>query len=359
VFPVRNGGVADPYYLLMARAAIGLVLLVLVAGCQKLPAPASALSSPPAPPPGQVVPWTPLAPNWAPPAPSLGPAPLPPGTPPCQANDLAASVTGSNGATGHVITSFGFAGTGTVCYLEGSPSVGILDSKGSPIGFRQRAPYFPPTHPGRALIQPGAVPAPYTETKVGQASLNIDWISQPEACPVVDPTQRAQPATAVIAIPAGGIIEVPIPLEPAAYACAGLGVGVFETPYVPMQPGPPPPLPALSMQVPASGHIGQALPYLVTLTNEGSQRTDFTSLCPNYEEELFADIVHGSPPLGGKHLYALNCGEAGPIQPGASVTFQMVFLVPVSAAPGKYTLTFGLGFLNAMTSFAQAVVTLH
>jgi hypothetical protein len=164
----------------------------------------------------------------------------------------------------------------------------------------------------------------------------------------------------VIAIPAGGIVEIPIPLEPAAYACAGLGVGVFEAPYVPIQPGPPPPLPAISMQVPAGGHIGQGLPYLVTLTNDGSQPTDFASLCPNYEEELFADIVHGSPPpLGGKHVYALNCGEAGPIQPGASVTFQMVFLVPRDAPPGMYTLTFGLGYLNAMTSFAQAVVTLQ
>jgi len=343
----------------MARTAVGLGLSVLLAGCmvrQPLPQQVELQPSAPA---GQVIPWSPLAPNFTPPAPSMGPAPLPPGTAPCQANDLVASAIGSNGATGHVITSFGFAGSGTVCFLEGSPSVGILDSKGSPIEFRQRAPYFPPAHPGRALIQPGAAPAPHTETRVGQATLNIDWISQPEACPVVDPTQRVQPATAVIAIPGGGIVEIPIPLEPAAYACAGLGVGVFEGPYVPIQPGPPPPLPAISMQVPSSGRIGQALPYLVTLTDDKNQPTDFTSLCPNYEEELFADIQHGSPPLGGKHLYALNCGEAGPIQPGASVTFQMVFLVPLDAKPGTYTLTFGLGYLNAMTTFAQAEVTLR
>src|SRR2546425_708897 len=252
----------------MARPAIGLLVLVLVAGCQRLPAPASAqLSSPPQPPPGQVVPWSPLAPDLTPPAPACG-----------------------------------------------------------------------------------------VELKVGQASLNIDWISQPEFCPGV---QAAQPATAVISIPGGGIVEIPIPLEPSAYPCAGLGVGDFEGPYVYIQPGPPPPLPAISMQVPAGGHIGQALPYLVTLTSDRNQPSDFTPLCPNYEEELFADIVHGSPPLGGKHLYALNCGEAGAIQPGASITFQMVFLVPRDAAPGKYSLTFGLGYLNAMTSFAQAVVTLQ
>src|SRR5260370_12610187 len=102
----------------MARAAIGLVLLVLVAGCQKLPAPASALSSPPAPPSGQGVPWTPLAPNLAPPAPSLGPAPLPPGTLPCQANDLVADLIGSTGATGHVIISSGVSASGAACSVE-------------------------------------------------------------------------------------------------------------------------------------------------------------------------------------------------------------------------------------------------
>src|SRR5207245_10424145 len=122
---------------------------------------------------------------------------------------------------------------------------------------------------------------------------------------------------------------------------------------------PPTPVPCSSMQVPAGGRMVQGRAYLVTRTSDRNQASDFTSLCPNYEDELFADIMHGSPPLGGKPLYALNCGEAGAIQPGASITFQMVFLVPRDAAPGKYTLTFGLGYLNAMTSFAQAVVTLQ
>src|SRR5260370_33516866 len=265
----------------MARAAIGLVLLVLLAGCQKLQAPASVLRSPPVAHAGQVVAWAPLAPNLAPPALSLGPAPLPPGTPPCQANDLAANVIGSNGATGHVITSFGFAGARAGCYLDGTPSVGILDSNGSPIGFRQQNPYFPSTHPGRALIEPVPPPAPHTALKLGQAALSIDWITQPDSCPGVDSPPRVEPATAVIAIPSGGIVEVPIPLEPAAYACAGLGVGVSEGPYVPIQPGPRPPLPAISMQVPAGGHICQLLPYLWTLTADRNQPSDFTSLCPN------------------------------------------------------------------------------
>jgi len=340
----------------MARAAIGLAVLVLLAGCQRLQAPASAeVPSSPQAPSGQAIPWAPLTPNLTPPAPSLGPAPLPPGTPPCQANDLVASVIGSGGATGPIVTIFGFSGAAGACYLDGTPSVGILDSKGSPIGFRQRASYRPPFHPGRTLIEPGPPPPPFTAPNVGQASLDIDWYSRPESCPGGPPTQ---PATAVIAIPAGGIVEIPIPLEPSAYACAGLGVGEFEGPLVPIPPGPPPPLPAISMQVPSTGHVGQALPYLVTLTADRNQPVDFTSLCPNYEEEMFADIKRGSPPLGGKHLYALNCGPAGSIKPGASITFQMVFLVPLGATPGTYTLTFGLGYWNAMSSFTQAVVRL-
>jgi hypothetical protein len=36
----------------------------------------------------------------------------------------------------------------------------------------------------------------------------------------------------------------------------------------------------------------------------------------------------------------------------------MVFLVPPDAAPGTYTLFFGLGYWNAISSYSQAAVTL-
>src|SRR5712692_1861998 len=337
----------------MAKAAVALSVLVLLAACES---PKVATPSP-TPSAAGAIPWTPLAPHLTPPGPTLGPAPLPPGTPPCQSTDLVGTVTGSNGATGHVITSFGFAGAGAVCYLDGTPSVGLLDSIGISISFRQQAPYMPPLHPGRALIEPGPAPAPRAELLVGQASLTIDWISQPEFCPGT--TSGVLPAKAVIAIPSGGILTLDIPPEPAAYPCAGLGVGIFEGPYVPIQQSPPPPLPAISMQVPSSARVGHALPYLVTLTNDRGQALDLVALCPTYEEELFADIVNGSPPLGGKHIYALNCGPVGTLAAGASVTFQMVFLqVPPDAAAGMYTLVFMLGYWNAMTSYTQASVTI-
>ncbi len=225
----------------MARAAFALSLVVLMSACESNQV---ATASPT--PAGYVIPWTPLAPNLTPPLPSEGPAPLPPGTAPCQAQDLV------------------------------------------------------------------------------------------------------------------GTLSISIPPEPAAYTCQGFGVGAFDAPYVPIQPSPPPPLPAIGMEVPSSVRAGNALPYLVTLTADRNQSFDFVRNCPTYEEELFADITKGSPPLGGKHIFALNCGFAGTLAGGASVTFQMVFLnVPADAAPGKYTLVFMLGYWNAMTSYVQAPVTIN
>ncbi len=335
----------------MTRIMVALVAMVLVVGCQ---VPQPAVSSPPVP-AAKVIPWLPLTPNLSLPTPSPGPQQIPVNTPPCQARDLTATVIGSNGATGHVITSFGFAGAGAECYLDGTPSVGLLDSKGSPIAFRQQAPYMPPLQPGRALIEPGPAATPYTAIKVGQASLAIDWLSQPESCPGGQPVV---PAQALVAIPGGGVLSVAIPPEPAAYVCQGLGVGDFEGPYVPGPLPTTPALPAIAMAVPGSVRAGQDLTYLVTLTN-GSQPDDLVALCPNYDEELIGDKAQGSVLVGGtKHIYALNCAPVGTIAPGASVTFQMVFKVPADAVPGKYTLLFGLGYWNAVTSYAQAPMTI-
>jgi hypothetical protein len=338
----------------MARAVLALSVLVLMTGCVDN----QVATSTPAP-SAQVIPWTPLTPNLNPPAPSLGPAPIPPGTPPCQATDLTGVVIAQNGAGGHIFVGFGFFGTNAgPCYLDGTPAVGLVDANGHSIAFRQLPPYGATTpQPGPALIEPGPAPAPGLGLEVGQADLTIDWVTQPEACP--PGTQPVVPAKALIAIPAGGILTVAVPPEPAAYLCSGLGVGSFEGPYVPVQPSPPPPLPAISMQVPSTGRVGVALPYLVTLTNDHPQALDLIALCPNYEEELIAgDLQKGGPPLGGKHLYALNCGPAGSIPAGQAVTFQMVFLVPVDTAPGKYTLFFGLGYWNGISSYSQATVTL-
>ncbi len=323
----------------MARALIALFVVALLAGCQK---------------PDQVIPWAPLAPNLNPPPLSQGRAPIPLNTPACQATDLRGAVIAENSATGHLFTTIGFAGVGQ-CYLDGTPSIGLLDSIGHPIPFRERALFYRPSQPGRILVEAGREPTPNTGLKLGEAGVEIDWATQGDNCPGGQPIV---PAKALVAIPAGGVIDMTIPAGPGAYVCEGLGVGAFEGPNVPISSSPVPPLPAISMQVPSTVPAGNALNYLVRLTNDRKQALDLVALCPTYEEELLADFVKGSPPVGGKHIFSLNCGPAGVLKPGSSVTFQMVFMVPADAPRGKYKLVFMLGYWNAMTSVSQASVTL-
>jgi hypothetical protein len=125
-----------------------------------------------------------------------------------------------------------------------------------------------------------------------------------------------------------------------------------------VQAGPPPPLPEISLELPQSARMGQPFEYRMTLTESRSQPLDLVALCPTFEEELFADISNGSGPLGGKHLYSLNCKPVGTLKPGAQVTFRMVFNVPADAAPGTYTFMFGLGYWNAMSRVLQVPVTI-
>jgi hypothetical protein len=115
----------------------------------------------------------------------------------------------------------------------------------------------------------------------------------------------------------------------------------------------PPYLPEFSLELPLRAQVGQPLEYRVTLTEVRAQPLDLVALCPTFEEELFADISSGSGPLGGKHVYSLNCKPVGTLKPGAQATFDIVFKVPADAAPGNYTLMFGLGYGNAISSVLE------
>ncbi len=182
----------------MARAVLALCVLILLAGCENPPHPVPPEPGSSGPIPG-VIPWTPLTPNLTPPLPAQGPVPLPPGTPPCQAPDLAGVVIAKNGAGGHIFVSFRFAGVSRgACYLDGTPAIGLIDADGHAIAFRQLPPFGATPQAGPALIEPGPAPEPGLGLKVGQADLTIDWVTQPEACPAG--FQAVLPTKAMVAI---------------------------------------------------------------------------------------------------------------------------------------------------------------
>ncbi|MGH7760487.1 MAG: DUF4232 domain-containing protein [Candidatus Dormibacteraceae bacterium] len=262
----------------------------------------------------------------------------------CTAHELIAMDDGSQGATGHVVTSITLAASGTsACFLDGTPSVTLLDSAGDDLAFKQHDAYFPASVLGRALLEPGPPPDPHMALKAGQASLSIDWVSQPEACLGEAP---AAIAGARISTPGGGAVTVEIASVPAAYACQGLGVSSFEGLSMPVEKSPPPPLPSASLTVPSSAHAGRAFRYLVTLTNHTAVSIDLVANCPNYFEALItpAHVVS----FTGKQFYRLNCAPAGTLAPGRSATFEIKLDVPADVQHGPYSLAFTLGNANAL-----------
>jgi hypothetical protein len=336
----------------MPRLAAALAVVALLSGCAGVH-PMAATT-----PGADTVPWLPLPPDLTPaPVPSPQPVPVPEGTPKCSAAELEAAVIGSNGAGGHVLTTFAFASRGqAACELDGTPSVTLFDASGRQLPFADRAPFFPSLVSGPALVESGPAPVLGDGLKYGEAGLTIDWISQPESCPQSAPDSVAR---ARITTANGATLTIDVPREPAGYACQGVGVGNFADLPLPADASPAPLAPQPTIAAPAQVKAGSQLRYTVSLSNEAKLPLDLRKQCPNYEEELFADIVLGSSPLGGKHLYRLNCEAAGTLEPGAPKTFAMVLEVPADAARGAYTLVFNIGGGNAMTKFTQTMVTIN
>ncbi|HLZ94258.1 MAG TPA: DUF4232 domain-containing protein [Candidatus Dormibacteraeota bacterium] len=333
----------------MVRPVVALAVAALISGCGAVhPLAANSSASP--------VPWLPLAPDLTPIAvPSPQAVPVPPGTPICAGSELEGTFTGSNGATGHVEVSFGFASAGThACYVEGTPAITLLDAAGHDLGFKNRAPYFPNEVSGPALVLPGQAPSPYQGVKDGQADLTIDWVSQPEACPPGEPASHVSAVRMVIA--KVGSFTFQLPPMPAGYACQGVGVGALADPPLQVEAPAEPPVPDPAIVAPTKVKAGEQLKYMVILTNQTKLPIDLRQHCPNYEEELFADLVQGTAPLGGKHFYALNCKAAGLLEPSKPMSFAMVLQVPADAAPGRYILIFNIGISNAMTKIATTAV---
>jgi hypothetical protein len=110
----------------------------------------------------------------------------------------------------------------------------------------------------------------------------------------------------------------------------------------------------IKLSAPSSVSAGKTLEYTVTLTVGAPGAVDFPQDCPNYEEELFP--VGGGTPLGGKHIYSLNCAPVGAVRPGASVTFQMLLLVPADAPHGVYNLMWRVADADAISEYAQTPV---
>jgi hypothetical protein len=293
-----------------------------------------------------VIPWLPLPAQLdAPVTPSPSPSPLPPGIRPCTSGQVQMNVLGDGGAGGHVFQSFGFSGRGALsCFLQGTPTVVVLDGSGKVLPFKTRASFLPSAEANPILIKPGPLPdlRSLTGLKAGQAGVTIEWVSQPEACPVG--SLGVHLAEARITLPTGGAPFVAhVRAQPVGYVCAGLGVGTFQGPVLTVVEPSPLPLPSVTLRAPATVRAGGDLVYEVTLTNDTLGPIDLIANCPDYGQQLFAGDLPGGPPQALKPLFQLNCKPAGTISSGASLTFEMHLAIPRAMTPGTYSLFFTIG----------------
>ncbi len=270
------------------------------------------------------------------------------GTPDCAPGDLVAQAH-YQGATGSmlgsvIVTNHG----GRSCALSLVPVLRVIGSEAGPLPV-EPSPYPPePAASGqptaspvpsaaRLLLTPGASASALFQwfnwcgtRSIGDVSFRIVLSAGTLEAAVTGPRQPGQTPYALSEVPRcdfpsgrSTISIEPFQLLPPASASPS-----------------PDPLASLraSLSLPSTGIAGQALRYVVRLTNPGPQAVTLDP-CPSYVEAL-------APPAGGlpaKEDHLLNCAAVGEIGAGSSVDFEMVLQVPAGEPAGSATVTWMLG----------------
>jgi hypothetical protein len=130
-------------------------------------------------------------------------------------------------------------------------------------------------------------------------------------------------------------------------------------PVPPPQPAYEPQATAISLSVPPTATTGGDLAFTVTITNRGTAPA-LLSPCPTYTEDLIVAGAALKPPAPQQFL--LNCAAIGnALAPGANVTLQMHYAVPVTIPPGPVELVWGMdpgGPFDAGTAVQRAPISI-
>jgi hypothetical protein len=268
-------------------------------------------------PSGGVVPWVN---QTVEPSPSAPPQPAEPMPRACGSSDLTLAPVETGGAAGSVGGDLRFT-TKERCTLDLKRIVlALLDEKGD----RLKVAF---SHSGVE----GIVAEARRETLLFFVWGN--WCS---------PKQSA--ASVLVEFAEGGTLRAPIVLaEPGAPALTApcQVTGSISTLDVSAagsnEPGPEPVLPGLvaEMDVPEQARLGSRLRYLVVLHNTTNKAIALDP-CPAYTQLLSTGETKNSQSA----RYRLNCaGAGGPIGPEARVSFEMIFDIDPSVAPGLFVIS--------------------
>ena len=264
---------------------------------------------------------------------SIGQIPAPGAIRSCGINDLYAVSNGASGATGHIVYSIALANhSATACSLQGFPLLSLISKQGSAVPLQESNDPGGIVGNGGRDIPMGVLqsnqPAPVPHQGGSNAYVLFEWYYCSGTAPeivAVDLTLTGGSKTVRVPLLNEGLAWGPSRCDDPSQG-RRLLVGPIQAPA----PAPVTQRPQwqVAMEAPAQFVAGKTVAFTVTLTNISSTPIAFDT-CPAYEEGFTPDQMV---------TYQLNCGPVGSVQPGASLTFAMQFLVPSTtpAGPAKF-----------------------
>ena len=255
---------------------------------------------------------------------------------PCAASSLAAFSGGWGAAAGSSYAHLVVLNDGGVdCLLPTSPGLQLRDAQGGLLASASPWPDAP-----QSILLPAGWTAVATMTF-------SDWCAPPPPMPLALDIVLGSPPALAVGRSGADVAAIPLPWCGSAPATPPPFFGwdqPFTVPGAPRAPEPDPidtlpvtvTISALSATAP-----GSVLTYTVTLTNVSAydKSLNLALLCPTYVERL--DLPGADSQLDTTH--ALNCGPAGTLAGGASVTFEMRLPIPSTAQAGTAGIVWQLG----------------
>ena len=254
---------------------------------------------------------------------------------PCRASQL--RIVG----TGFLFAPAISGGTGSVtlrnsgpdsCRLTGRPDVQIVGASPAPRQQHVSLPAQPPAFPNVAPPDTALLALPVNAT----ATLEVDWRNWCVPRPTGAAAKKAPvpPSAVRVSLPGGlGRIDADYNAVPSCDAPGQpttLGIRPFQP--APLRSAPwttgnvQATIGPLSGSKTPAGKPGDSVAFAVQLRNAGDAPVAFDT-CPLVVEML--------APAGKPEVHQLNCGAAGPLQPGGSLRFEMRIKIPADAPAGN------------------------
>ncbi len=203
---------------------------------------------------------------------------------------------------------------GAACALAQYGTISLFDAKLRPLQITQVGVSRPRQLPGSGTT-PGVV-----QLGGGQSvQASVSWQNWCARFPNF--------VTLRVALDPGGTVSATQKAHAPSCTDPKAPSGIRLGPFTP--PSPAPPLSA-SLTLPDTVKAGQPLRYAVELRNDALRPVTLRP-CPTFAETLQSSVATF------ERRYVLRCEPVpGPIQPLASVSFDMVFDVPSTLPPGQY-----------------------